>query len=196
MAFIAKEKQPKLSTQLQEVIERSQGEQNGAGLDDIARLKHKIMQELTSNVDLLRTLHNNALESKILNWDNPNGDIYRDVNIFDFLKLPSLKDEIFNYICFEVIMTNSYNNDFIITDIVFRTVSHDSDMKTDWGIQRHDLLALIIKNEFDWTNKLGMTLVKTLDDGKIGEDDFYYREIVYEAMIPNNHYNKLNRYSR
>ena len=196
MVFIAKEKQPILSAALQEVIERSQGEQNGAGLDDIVRLKHKIMQELTSNVDLLRALHNNELEAKIVNWDNPNGDIYRDVNIFDFLKLPSLKDEIFNYVCFEAIMTSSYNNDFIITDIIFRSVSHANDMKTDWGIQRHDLLALIIKNEFDWTNKLGMTLVKISDDGKIGEDDFYYREIVYEAMIPNNHYNKLNRHLR
>lgn len=196
MAFLEKEKQPKLSSKLQNVIERSQGEQNGAGLDDIIRLKHKVMKELTSNVDVLRTLHNIHLESKISNWDNPNGDIYRDVNIFDFLKLPSLKDEIFNYICFEVVMTNSYNDDYIIMNIIFRTVSHVSDMKTDWGIQRHDLLAAILKNDFDWSNALGMTLVKIVDDGKIGEDDFYYREIVYETMLPNNHYNKLNRYTR
>ncbi len=192
MAFLEKEKQPKLSSKLQNVVERSQGDQNGAGIDDIVRLKHKIMQELTSNADVLRTLHNIHLESKISNWDNPNGDIYRDVNIFDFLKLPSLKDEIFNYICFEVVTTSSYNDDYIIMNVIFRTVSHVNDMKTDWGIQRHDLLALIIKNEFDWTNVFGKTLIKISDNGKIGEDDFYYREIVYQSTLPNNHNNKLS----
>lgn len=192
MLFIEKDKQPKLSTDIQNVIERSHGEKNSAGMDDIARFKHKVMKELTSNVDLLRTLHNDNLESKILNWDNPNGDIYRDVNIFDYMKLPSLRDEVANYVCFEVITENSLSYDFSMASVIFRTVSHANDMKTDWGIQRHDLLALIIKNEFDWTKVFGKTLVKVSDVGKIGEDDFYYREIVYRSDLPNNHYNKLN----
>ena len=160
MLFIEKDKQPKLSIDIQQVIERSHGENNAAGMDDIARFKHKVMTELTSNVDILRTLHNDNLESKILNWDSPNGDIYRDVNIFDYMKLPSLRDEVANYVCFEVITENSFSNDFVLTSVVFRTVSHVNDMKTDWGIQRHDLLALIIKNEFDWTKVFGKTLVK------------------------------------
>lgn len=196
MAFVAKEKQPNLSKELQEVIERSHGEQNNASMDDVVRFKHEVMRELTSNADILKTLHNNNIEVNISNWDNPNGDMYRDVNIFDFMKLPSLQDEVFNYICFEVTTTNSYSSDFVITNLFFRTVCHVSDMKTDWGIQRHDLLALIIKKEFDWSNIFGMTLNKISDVGKIGEDDFYYREIVYESTIPNNHYNKLNNYRR
>ena len=191
--FEAKEKQPKLSVAIQEVIERSHGEQNNKGMDDVTRYKYHVMKELTSNPDILRTLHNHDLESQISNWDNPNGDVYRNVNIFDFMKLPSLKDEIQNYICFEVASSKSYNNDHIIIDLVFRTVSHVNDMQTDWGIQRHDLLALIIKSEFDWTKYFGKTLVKLSDVGHIGEDDFYYREIVYQSTIPNNHYNKLNK---
>lgn len=194
MAFAEKKKQPELSTKLQQVIERSHGEQNGNGMDDIIRLKHKVMTELTSNVDILRTLHNHELEAKVLSWDHPNGDMYRDVNIFDYMKLPSLKDKIQNYICFEISAMESFHNDYITMNIVFRTVSHVNDMKTDWGIQRHDLLALIIKNEFDWTNVFGKTLIKVADTGKIGEDDFYYREIVYQSELPNNHYNKLNKY--
>ena len=196
MAIVAKQKQPVLSEAVQKVVERSHGEQNGSGMDDIARFKYKVMQELTSNPDVLRTLHNNYLEEKISDWDHPNGDMYRDVNIFDFMKLPSLKGEIFNYICFEVSTTNSYSEDFVVTNLYFRTVSHVRDMKTDWGMQRHDLLALIIKDQFDWSKVFGMTLVKMSDVGKIGEDDFYYREIVYQSVLPNNHYNKLNNYRR
>lgn len=192
MLFTEKDKQPKLSASLQKIIERSHGEQNGNGMDDIARYKHKVMKELTSNIDILRTLHNNNFESR-LNSEHPNGDMYRNVNIFDYMKLPSLKDEIQNYICFEVSTMASYSNDFAAVNVVFRTVSHVNDMNTDWGIQRHDLLALIIKNQFDWTKVFGKTLIKVSDVGKIGEDDFYYREIVYQCDLPNNHYNKLNR---
>ena len=137
MIFVEKDKQPKLSDELQKVIERSHGDQkNNAAMDDVVRLKHKVIRELTSNADVLRALHNHNIESKILNWDNPNGDMYRDINIFDYMKLPSLKDEVFNYICFEVNSTNSYSNDFITINLYFRTVCHVSDMKTDWGIQR------------------------------------------------------------
>ena len=196
MAITAKVKQPNLSEEAQKVIERSHGEQNGSGMDDVTRFKYKVMRELTSNTDILKTLHNNNLEAKITDWNNPNGDMYRDINIFDFMKLPSLKDEVFNYICFEVTSTNSYSDDFIVTNLYFRTVSHVREMKTDWGIQRHDLLALLIKQQFDWSKVFGMTLVKMSDVGKIGEDDFYYREIVYQSVIPNNHYNKLNNYRR
>ena len=182
MLFTEKDKQPKLSASLQKIIERSHGEQNGNGMDDIARYKHKVMKELTSNIDILRTLHNNNFESR-LNSEHPNGDMYRNVNIFDYMKLPSLKDEIQNYICFEVSTMASYSNDFTAVNVVFRTVSHVNDMNTDWGIQRHDLLALIIKNQFDWTKVFGKTLIKVSDVGKIGEDDFYYREIWFKRDV-------------
>ena len=49
--------------------------------------------------DLLRTLHNDELAGadEIIN-----GDAYRNICIFDFLKLPDNKSEVKNYICFEV----------------------------------------------------------------------------------------------
>lgn len=189
--FEEKVKEPKLSTEMENIIKRSIDEKNKSNIDDIFRYKYKIMKMLTSNQDILHALHNDKLCGKD---EIINGDLYRDICIFDFLKLPDLKDEVSNYICFEV-NDSGYGN-MIEKKIVFRTVSHKDDHKTDWGISRQDLLASIIKNEFDWSNAFGMHLEKVSDVGMIADDGFYYREIVYKASTPNNTYNKVNNLYR
>ena len=65
-------------------------------------------------------------------------------------------------------------------------------MITDWGVSRVDLLACIIKNEFNWSNELGMTLIKQYDEPSMADDDYYYREISYKIEVPNELYNKIN----
>lgn len=186
--FDEKEKEPKLSDELTNIINKSIGEDVDANTDEIFRYKYKIMQKLTSNQDVLHALHDGRLDTdgnEVLN-----GDLYRDVCIFDFMKLPSGQTEVKNYICFEV--NDNGTGDFTSRTIVFRTVSHEDDHKTDWGISRQDLLALIIKNEFDWTNAFGMHFEKQSDYGYATDDGYYYREIVYKSTTPNNHRNKLN----
>lgn len=189
--FQEKIKEPKLSAEMENIIKRSIDEKNKSNIDDIFRYKYKIMKMLTSNQDILHALHNDELCGKD---EIINGDLYRDVCIFDFLKLPDLKDEVNNYICFEVNDTGHGN--MLAKRIIFRTVSHKDDHKTDWGISRQDLLASIIKNEFDWSNVFGMHLEKESDVGSIADDDFYYREIVYKTSTPNNTYNKINNINR
>lgn len=184
--FTAKEKEPKLSTEMQNILNRSMNEKNGSNSDEIFRYKYKIMNMLTSNKDLLATLHNADLN----NAANSNGDAYRDVNIFNYMKLPNQKSEVKNYVCFEV--DNEAYGNFGDQIIIFRTVSHEDDCKTDWNINRQDLLASIIKNEFDWSNVFGMHIEKTYDVGRVTDDGYYYREFAYKAVAPNNHINKLN----
>ena len=188
MIFDEKEKEPLLSEEMKGIINRSIDEKNSSNLDDIFRYKYKIMQMLISNQDILHALHNDELSkgNEIIN-----GDLYRDVCIFDFMKLPDNKTEVKNYVCFEVNDVSSYDS-LVNKRIVFRTVSHEDDYKTDWGISRHDLLASIIKNEFDWSNALGMHFEKESDNGYVTNDGYYYREIIYKIVSPNNTYNKLN----
>lgn len=185
--FESKEKEPKLSKSMQDIIYRSIGEKGNANVDDISRYKYKIMKLLTSNQDILHALHNDDLAG---NSEVINGDLYRNICIFDYMKLPDLKSEVKNYICFEVNDNNSYNG---LTDkkIIFRTVSHESDCVTDWGISRQDLLAAIIKTEFDWSNAFGMHFEKVYDSGNIADGGYYYREISYNVQSPNNIRNKI-----
>ena len=192
--FDKKELEPKLSQELQDIINRSMDTKSNSNTDDIFRYKYKIMKTLTSNQDLLRTLHNDELQG---NDEIVNGDLYRNVCIFDFMKLPNNKSKVKNYICFEV--NDNGAGDFTNKTIIFRTVSHEEDHVTDWNISRQDLLALIIKNEFDWSNVFGMHVEKQSDNGYVtsdGNESYYYREIVYRTTAPNNTYNKINNFRR
>ena len=198
MAFAPKEKEPRLSNTMQSILNRSHQEENsGDCYDDIERYKFKIMKMLTENQDILWTLHNKSLEDTYytLNENGEkvlNGDSYRNVNIFNFLKIPDIQSTVKNFICFDVhdIEQPRYNDGLIIKNIVFRTVSHEDDYMTDWGIPRQDLLGLIIKHEFDWSNEFGMHIEKISDRARVAENGYYYREFIYETTVPNNLVNK------
>lgn len=197
MAFEPKEKpkEPKLSSDMQNILSKSHREDSiGDCYDDTDRYKYQIMKMLTSNQDILWTLHNEELEIDENGEQKEflNGDDYRDVSIFNFLKIPGIQSTVKNFICFEVDDKEQprYADHFIIKNIIFRTVSHEQDYKTDWGIARQDLLAAIIKSEFDWTNVFGMHLEKVYDKGRVAENGYYYREFIYETTVPNNLVNK------
>lgn len=187
--FEQKEKEPKLSEKMKSIIERSMRETRTGAIDDIYRYKYKIMKMLTTNDDVLRTLHCAELET---NDGIFNGDAYRYICIFDYLKLPDLKDKVKNYICFEV--EDSGYDGLATKRIIFRTVSHIDDCKTDWGINRQDLLAAIIKSQFDWSNEFGMHIERNSDRGYITNDGYMYREIIYKTTNLNNIHNKINNY--
>lgn len=184
--FEQKDKEPILSEYMQNLVNRSTGEKIDSNMDEILRFKYKIMKMLVQNEDLINTLH----------MDGKSGDELRDVCIFDYMRLPDLKGEIKNYICFEVNDYGSASSSFVSKQITFRTVSHVSDIKTDWGVSRQDLLATIIKTSFDWSNALGLSLIKTQDVANLADGDYYYREIVYDVQSPNNIYDKVNGFKR
>lgn len=210
MALAVKEKEPRLSKEMQEIISNTHLDENrtNGGRDDIQMYKNTIMNALIENQDLLWTLHNKDLQKLIcyktddkgdyiLNENGErkeflNGDAYKNVQIFNFLKIPDIQSTVKNFVCFDVNDDGlgRYNESIIKRNIVFRTVSHEKDVDTDWGIARHDLLAAIIKNAFDWSNICGMHIEKIQDKGRIAENGYYYREFIYEASVPNNLINK------
>lgn len=187
-------KEPNLSPEMISIIEKSHRQGDGEGYDDIDSYKYLIMDILTKNQDILWTLHNADLEQEDKKINGLlNGDLYRDVNIYNYLKIPKTRSEVGNYICFEVddIEQVRYNEALITKQITFRTVAHGDDVKTDWGIARQDLLAMIIKSEFDWSNIFGMHISKVYDKGRVSEDGYYYREVIYETTTANNLVNKM-----
>lgn len=190
---------PKLSQKILDIIYRSQNGNSGQ-YDDVTRFKYLIMKIISENEDILWTLNNKEIESKVVN-DMIVGQSaeYRDTNIFDYLKVPGIQSEVKNFVCFDVDISeeNRYggrtlkrNEAFSIVNIIFRTISHEQDCKTDYGINRQDLLALIIKTQFDWSNIFGNHISKIYDKSRIAENGYYYREFVYECVVPNNLLNK------
>lgn len=189
----SKVKNPDLSQEMIDIIERSHRQGEGLAYDDIDSYKYIIMDILTKNQDILKTLHNRDFEQEDKKVNGLlNGDLYKDVNIFNFLKIPDTQSVSKNFICFEVddMEQVRYNEALITKNITFRTVAFEDDIKTDWGIARQDLLAMIIKSEFDWSNIFGMHVSKIYDRGRVSEDGYYYRELIYETTVPNNLVNK------
>ena len=150
--------------------------------DDISIDKQKILEDIYKDPDIFEVLKNKDLIDKCA----PPEDYYM-VNIFPFLKIPGTQSTVNNYLCFEINDTQDIerNNAFIVKQVVFRTASHEKDVQTPYGICRQDLLALLIKERFQWSNVLGLQLKVTYDSGKIAENGYYYRQIVFTQTMVN-----------
>lgn len=153
-----------------------------SGYDGIIHSKNIILNDIYKDNDIFELLHNTELEK----LNSPHED-YFNVNIFNFLKIPDAQSTVKNFICFEVDDINvSYSNKIMtLRQITFRVISHKDDVETIYGISRHDLLAALIKERFQWSNILGPQLKKTYDAGKVAENGYYYRTIYFQQNIPN-----------
>lgn len=131
--------------------------------DDIAYDKHVILKKLYADKDIFEILHNTELE-KI----NASPEDYHNVCIFSYLKIPKTQSQVKNFICFDVDdLEPSYTNNVNIQKVIkFRAISHEEDLETEYGIDRQDLLALIIKDIFNWSNCLGPQLKKSMTQAK------------------------------
>ena len=163
--------------------------------DDIIEMKRLIKQTLIADTDILEALH-----SKI-EIDSP--DEFLDTHIFGFIRIPTTQDTVRNFICFTVddIEENRYNEIMKVQYIQFNVICHLDDMKTEYGIDRHDLLGYLIRDTFNWTNKFGLQFKLIYNKESTIDSDYYCRTLKFEATklnSPNkarmdNPYDKLRR---
>lgn len=172
----------------QERIERLFSCKSEQGFDSITYDKRKILEDLYKDSDIFELLNNKELQSMSACPED-----YYNVNIYSFLKIPEAQSKVKNFICFEVNDTETVdsNDIMILKQVIFRTISHKDDVSTLWGIDRQDLLAALIKERFQWSNILGTQLVKRYDSGKVAENGYYYRNIYFEQIAPNDIQNRL-----
>jgi len=106
--------------------------------DDIIEIKRLIKQKLIADTDILEALHNPDIPI-----DSP--DEFLDNNIYGFIRIPTTQDTVRNFICFTVddIEDHGYNSHMKVQQIKFVCICHLEDMKTEFGMDRHDLLGLI-----------------------------------------------------
>lgn len=193
MSFSAKVKEPIVSKKIEGVIQRAlredvpinQGPFNNT--NDIVRIKMQIFETFLENEDILRALHHPVYSlSEVLNKD-----LFRYTSIFPFLNVPLDKSDVKNYLCFEVDVRGE--GKLARNQLIVRIISHVEEMETDWQIPRTDLIDLIIAEEIDWTNKLGATLKKVSDTAGVFTTGYFYRDIIFEQVSPNNLYRQVNQ---
>ena len=163
--------------------------------DDIIEMKRLIKQTLIADTDILEALHSDV------EIDSP--DEFLEHNIYGFIRIPHTQDTVRNFICFTVddIEENRYNEIMKIQYIQFNVICHLDDMKTEYGIDRHDLLGYLIRDTFNWTNKFGLQFKLIYNKESTIDSDYYCRTLKFEAIklnSPNkarmdNPYDKLRR---
>ena len=152
--------------------------------DDIIEIKRLIKQKLIADKDILEALHNPAI-------DIESPDEFLDVNIFGFIRIPHTQDTVRNFICFTVddIEEHRVNTHMKIQQIQFNCICHLDDMKTEYGIDRHDLIAYIVRDLFNWTNDFGTQFKLIYNKESTIDSDYYCRTLRFERETPNS----LNR---
>ena len=148
--------------------------------DDIIEMKRLIKQTLISDQDILIALNN-----KDLDIDSP--DEFLDTNIHGFIRIPKTQDTVHNFICFTVddIEENRFNDVMKTQYIQFNCICHLDDMKTKYGIDRHDLLGYLVRDLFNFTNIFGLQFKLIYNKESTIDSDYYCRTLKFEATKPN-----------
>ena len=149
--------------------------------DDIIEMKRLIKQKLIADADILEALHNSDIDI-----DSP--DEFLDTNIFGFIRIPQTQDEVRNFICFTVddIEGHQTNSHMKVQQIQFTCICHLEDMKTKYGIDRHDLLAYLVRENFNWTNEFGLQFKLIYNKESTIDSDYYCRTLKFERDCTNN----------
>ena len=162
--------------------------------DDIIEMKRSIKQALINEADLIEALN-------VDQFDSP--DELLNQNIFGFIRIPQTQDKVRNFICFTVddIEENRFNEVMKTQYIQFNCICHLDEMKTKYGIDRHDLLGYIVRDLFNWSNVFGLQFKLIYNKESTIDSDYYCRTLKFEATKPNslNSPNKLkmeNQYDK
>lgn len=153
---------------------------HNVGSDNI-HYKEIIKNKLINNPKIIRSLNNPELDEEC-------PDDYYWTNIFPYYLLVETQTKNRNYICFDTSFdeVSNYNDIMKVGQIIFYIVCDNKDIKDEeTGIARHDLLAALITDEFNWSNDFG-TQIKLVSDRPAAVDSQYAgRTLIFEQITPN-----------
>ena len=165
--------------------------------DDNIRYKEKIHDALLNNAELLYALNNEELESELFDEDNnllideETGELLGEVdryfgdnsNIRPYLFIPATQTDVKHYVCYQVMFDElpRYQNVQKYTEITFNIFVNGKD-RTDklTGIPRHDLIASIIREKFNWSNIFGMQTHLISSKESVTDNNYLVRTLIFQ----------------
>ena len=176
--------------------------------DDNIRYKEKIHDALLNNAELLYALNNKELEPELfdgdkLNIDEETGELLGEVdryfgdnsNIRPYLFIPETQTEVKHFICYQVSFDElpRYNDLQKYTNITFNIFVHGKDaMDKLTGIPRHDLIASIIRERFNWSNIFGMQTHLISSKESVTDNNYLVRTLIFQIIDTNSILNTNN----
>lgn len=149
--------------------------------NDNIQYKEIAKNKLINNAKIIRSLNNKDLDEEC-------PDDYYGINILPYYLLVDAQTKSANYICFETSFDEvpRYNDVMKLGQIIFYIVCDNKNiLDKETGIARHDLLAALITDEFNYSNFFG-TQIKLISDRPMAVDSQYIgRTLIFEQTTPN-----------
>ena len=170
--------------------------------DEGVQYKEKIKKNLLRCPELLYALDNKNFEPELfredgsINWNpethEPEGDweLYfgENSNIRPFLYFPETQDAPMNYVCYQVHFDElaRYQDNLKYTQITFNIFCHGKNIMDDaTAIPRHDLIASILRERFNWTNIFGMQVHIISSKESLTDNNYVTRTIIFQLTDTN-----------
>lgn len=143
---------------------------------DVIDYKMKIAGRLIELPNIITLLNNEEI-------------IYADElinnNIFSYMKVPKTTMKAKNYICFDYNSKIFTRNEVLKSAIInIGIICHEDDIHTHYG-NRHDVIAGVIIDDFNWSKFLGFELELVSDCESILEKDYHVRTLQFKNLTPN-----------
>jgi hypothetical protein len=174
--------------------------------DENIQYKKKIEKALMLNPCLLYALNEKSLESELfdddgnINWEwnedtkeyEPLGEWDRyfggTSNIRPYLFIPDTQTEVKHYICYQVSFDEMprYQDTLKYTNVTFTIFVHGNDRNDKLtGIPRHDLIASIIRERFNWSNIFGMQTHLISSKESTTDNNYIVRTLIFQVVDTN-----------
>ena len=170
--------------------------------DDNIKYKDIIRKALLNCPELLYALNNKELESELFDEDGnllidkDTGELLGEVdryfgdnsNIRPSLFIPDTQTTVNSYVCYQVMFDElpRYQNIYKYNEIIFNIFVNGKD-RTDklTGIPRHDLIASIIRERFNWSSIFGMQSKLISSKESITDNDYVVRTLTFQIEDTN-----------
>lgn len=144
---------------------------------DATKYKSKIMGNIITNSDVFKLINNTEITSP---------HQMKDKNVFSRMRLPNTTMTVNNYICFDFNAKMSQVNDvYENVTINIAIVCNEKTINCDGGGNRHDELAGVIADIFNWSNILGLQIKLLSDTETIWEKVYHVRLLQFKNLTLN-----------
>lgn len=167
--------------------------------DDNIKYKNIIKKTLLNCPELLYSLHDNKLETELFDEDGnllidkETGELIGEVDryfgdnslIRPSLFIPDTQTKVNSYVCYQVMFDElpRYANIQKYTEIIFNIFVNGKD-RTDkaTGIPRHDLIASILRERFNWSSIFGMQTKLISSKESTTDNNYLVRTLVFQIL--------------
>ena len=151
---------------------------------DNIKIKEAVKKLILSNKYIVHVLNNVTLEK-----ENAEPIDYYLENIFPYYIITTTQSEVKHFICFETSYkeVKRYEHAVKYMQLIFYILCHEKDnIDADTGIARHDLLAALIQDQFNYTNYFGERIELVEDTSGATDNNYALRTLVFEQITDNN----------